>query len=284
MSAQGAERKQQRPPTRKTPRWRRRALRGVVVVLLLAGVGMLALWISLPDVASLARQRPKTTAFIELRRKQAVEKGKQLRLRWRWRPLHRISRYLRHAAVHAEDAKFWKHEGIDWEAVKKAAERNVQQKKLAIGGSTITQQLAKNLYLSPSRNPLRKLRELFIARRLERDLSKERILELYLNVAEWGPGVFGAEAAARHWFRTSAGRLSPLQAARLAVALPSPRKRSPRSRAYGLRRKAARLVWSMWRGGLIDRAALDQAFAELGVQRRKRSEGAPRVPAVPGAR
>jgi monofunctional biosynthetic peptidoglycan transglycosylase len=177
---------------------------------------------------------------------------------------------LRHAVVRAEDAKFWKHEGVDWEAVKKAAERNVGKGDLAIGGSTITQQLAKNLYLSPSRDPIRKLRELFIARRLEQQLSKQRILELYLNVAEWGPGVFGAEAAARRWFGRSASRLTPLQAARLAVALPNPRKRSPRVRAYWLRRKAARLVWSMWRSGLIDAAARDAAFAELGVLRRKR--------------
>jgi monofunctional biosynthetic peptidoglycan transglycosylase len=252
--------------------------RAAVVGLVLLALAALAIWLSLPDVRSLAKKRPETTAFIELRREQAAEAGKRFRLRWRWRPLGRISRYLRHAVIRAEDAKFWKHEGVDWDAVKKAAERNVEKGELSIGGSTITQQLAKNLFLSPSRDPVRKVRELLIARRLERHLSKQRILELYLNVAEWGPGVFGAEAAARHWYGRSASQLTPLQAARLAVALPSPRRRSPRVRAYWLRRKAARLVWAMWRGRLIDDGARDAAFAELGVLRRKerpRSDQAP---------
>ena len=156
---------------------------------------------------------------------------------------------------------------MDWDAVEKAAEKNWKKGKVAVGGSTITQQLAKNLYLSPSKNPLRKLRELLIARRLESDLSKERLLELYLNVAEWGDGVFGAEAAARRWFGLSAAELSPVQAARLAVALPNPRLRAPTARDASLDRKAARLVTALHRRGLLDAAAFDQALAQLGQPR-----------------
>ena len=205
-------------------------------------IGAAGLWATLPDVRPLAKSPPATTAFIELRREQAQEDGKRFVLRQTWRPVDRISPYLQEAVILSEDAKFWRHEGVDWDAVEKAAEKNWKKGKVAVGGSTITQQLAKNLYLSPSKNPLRKLRELLIARRLEAQLSKERLLELYLNVAEWGDGVFGAEAAARRWFGVSAADLSPVQAARLAVALPNPRLRAPTARDASLDRKAARLV------------------------------------------
>lgn len=255
---------------RRRGRWRRRLLWTAAIVLVLALLCAAGLWISLPDVRPLAKTNPETTAFIELRRQQAARAGKRFRLRWRWRRSSRISPYLRHAVVRAEDIKFWKHEGVDWDALEKAAQRNLDEGSLSIGASTITQQLAKNLYLSPSRNPIRKLRELFIARRLERHLGKRRILEIYLNVAEWGPNVFGAEAAARYWYRRPASRLTPLQAARLVVALPNPHRRSPRVRSYWLRRKAARLVWAMWRSRLIDEQARDDAFDELGVLRRRR--------------
>ena len=156
---------------------------------------------------------------------------------------------------------------------------------MAVGGSTITQQLAKNLYLSPSKNPLRKLRELLIARRLEAELSKERLLELYLNVAEWGDGVFGAEAAARRWFGVSAAELNPVQAARLAVALPNPRLRAPSARDGALDRKAARLVTALHRRGLLDAAALDQALVQLGQPRPTGTTGttAPVAGAAPEA-
>ena len=128
----------------------------------------------------------------------------------------------------AEDDKFWGHEGFDYEAIWKALEKDIKAGRMKSGGSTVTQQLAKNLYLSPSKNTMRKLREAVIAWRLERALSKRRILELYLNVAEWGPGgVFGAEAASRHYYGKPASALSPMEAARLAVVLPNPTKLSP---------------------------------------------------------
>jgi monofunctional biosynthetic peptidoglycan transglycosylase len=242
-------------------RWIRKSVLGLAMVI----VGSLfLLWVTLPNVRSLRDRNPTTTAFIELRRDQAAEAGKPFHLRWTWRPLARISPLLRRAVIHAEDAKFFQHEGVDWEAVMETAERNWQEGSLARGGSTITQQVAKNLYLSPSRNPIRKLRELLIAWRLEDALGKPRILEMYLNIAEWGPGVFGAEAAARYWFGHAAADLTAAEAARLAVALPNPLRRSPRVRSTALDRKAARLVRALHRGGVIDDAALDEALRALG--------------------
>jgi monofunctional biosynthetic peptidoglycan transglycosylase len=143
-------------------------------------------------------------------------------LEFKWVPLDRISPYLKQAVVIAEDDQFWVHHGFNWEAIKAAAKTNWKRKSLSFGASTITQQLARNLFLSPSKNPFRKIKELFIALKLERGLTKERILELYLNVAEWGDGIYGAEAAARHYFGTSASNLSKHQASFLAAILPRP--------------------------------------------------------------
>ncbi|HWM87549.1 MAG TPA: monofunctional biosynthetic peptidoglycan transglycosylase [Kofleriaceae bacterium] len=234
----------------------------MIGVLLLAA-GAAVLWLTLPDVARLARANPESTAFIDLRRAQAREQGVTFRLRWKWRRLRDISPYLRHAVIGAEDARFWEHEGVDWQAVRQAAEHNWEEKGMARGASTITQQLAKNLYLSPSRNPIRKVRELLIARELERHLGKRRLLEIYLNVAEWGDGVFGAEAAAERWYGRSAAQLSPAQAARLAVALPSPRRFSPAHRSPALDRKAERLLRAMRGDGLISRTQLERAMVEI---------------------
>ncbi len=241
-------------------RWLPRAALALVFAAMLGGG---ALWLSLPDVRPLARANPSTTAFIELRRAQAADEHRPFRLRWSWRKLDDISPYLRHAVIGSEDARFWHHSGVDWTAVKRAAERNWEHRRLTHGASTITQQLAKNLYLSPSRNPIRKLQELLIARRLERDVGKRRVLEIYLNIAEWGDGVFGADAAARRWFDCSAAELTPAQAARLAVALPNPHTRSPAHRSRALERKAVRLLREMRADGLIDRAELRRALAEL---------------------
>jgi monofunctional biosynthetic peptidoglycan transglycosylase len=213
----------------------------------------------------MAATNPTTTTMIDLRRQQAKAAGRAYKLHWDWRPMARISPLLQRAVVYAEDSQFWKHDGVDWEAMKDAAEHDWKERSLERGASTITQQVAKNLYLSPSRNPVRKLRELFIARRLDRDLGKKRVLELYLNIAEWGDGIFGAEAAARHWFGCAAAELRPAQAARLAVALPNPLKRSPAVKSRTLARRAERLVRAMARAGLIDAAALAEAQRELGL-------------------
>ncbi|MBC7685631.1 MAG: monofunctional biosynthetic peptidoglycan transglycosylase [Bdellovibrionales bacterium] len=144
-------------------------------------------------------------------------------LKQQWVPYAQISASLKRAVIASEDANFSDHDGVDWEALQKAYEKNNKKHKVVGGGSTITQQLAKNLFLSGSRSYVRKGQEVIIAFMLETVMSKERILELYLNVVEYGRGIFGAEAAARHYFNTSAARLGPAQAARLAVMLPNPR-------------------------------------------------------------
>ena len=184
-------------------------------------------YLTLPDVRSLATANPKTTAFMQLREREAAQQGKQLRHYQVWVPYTRISQNLKRAVLVAEDDAFWQHEGIDMEQLKISIRNDIEKGKAMRGGSTITQQLAKNLYLSPSRDPVRKLRELIIARRLEAELSKSRIFEIYLNVIEWGDGVWGAEAAARSYFGTSAASLGPEQAALLAGAIINPRMYSP---------------------------------------------------------
>lgn len=162
---------------------------------------------------------PSSTAFMQ----RYLEKP-GARVRHDWVPYHRISEHLKRAVVAAEDAKFLDHEGFDWEAIQEAMRKNEQRGKVVAGASTITQQLAKNLFLSGSRSWLRKAQEAAITWMMERTLSKRRILELYLNCAEWGEGIFGAEAAARHHFGVPAASLGPEQAAWLAAILPSPRR------------------------------------------------------------
>jgi monofunctional glycosyltransferase len=192
------------------------------------GFGVLAyIYLTLPDVRPLATANPPTTAFIELRAAEARAAGKAPRRNQRWIAYERISPHLKRAVLVAEDSAFWQHGGVDVEQLKQSMETNFEQGRFARGGSTITQQLAKNLYLSPSRNPMRKLRELIIARRLEAALSKRRILEIYLNVVEWGDSIYGAEAASRMYFHKPAAGLSAPEAALLAGALVNARALMP---------------------------------------------------------
>ena len=197
----------------------------------MAGAAAFALlayvYLTLPDVRPLATINPTTTAFMELRALEAVHDGKRVRHLQTWVPYRRISQNLKRAVLVAEDDAFFDHEGVDLEQLRRSIELDIRQGRAVRGGSTVTQQLAKNLYLSPTRNPLRKLRELIIARRLETALSKARIFELYLNLIEWGDGVWGAEAAARTYFHTSAASLSREQAALLAGAIVNPRVLNP---------------------------------------------------------
>jgi monofunctional glycosyltransferase len=184
-------------------------------------------FLTLPDVRPLRTQNPSTTAFIALRLSEAAARGRTLKIQQRWATYDQISPNLRRAVLIAEDSAFWQHDGVDLEQLKESIEINLERGQFVRGASTITQQLAKNLYLSPSRNPLRKLRELFIARRLEAELSKRRILEIYLNVVEWGDGVFGADAAARAYFGRPASALGAEEAALMAGALINPRLHNP---------------------------------------------------------
>jgi monofunctional biosynthetic peptidoglycan transglycosylase len=200
----------------------------------LSGAAAVAFWIviyvylTLPDVRVLAAENPMQTAWMELRAEEAAREGRTVRHVQRWVPYARISNQLKRAVLVAEDSAFWDHEGIDLEQIRESMRVNWEQGRAIRGASTITQQLAKNLYLSPSRDPLRKLRELIIARRLEAALPKARIFEIYLNVIEWGDGIWGAEAASRTYFGIPASGLARDQAALLAGAIINPRALNPR--------------------------------------------------------
>jgi monofunctional glycosyltransferase len=213
-----------------------------ILKILLVLAGLMALYVVAPvlfiNPGKLKTLPPKTTAMMDLRVKEAKAKGKSLRIDYRWTPLSRISRNLQEAVRVSEDADFFSHGGVDWDEAKEAWDYNLKKKRFARGASTITMQLARNLYLSPYKNPFRKLQEILITYRLEWTLSKSRILEIYLNVAEWGDGIFGAEAAAQRHFHTSAVELNSEEAARLAAVLPSPLHWNPSSdQKVVLRRK-----------------------------------------------
>ena len=219
----------------------------IVAIVLLVGYE----WITFPDVAALATNPPATTAFMEQRKAELRAAGKSDAIDYRWVPYARISPYLRRAVLVAEDDTFFEHGGVDVNALQEAIRKDWAHKKMTHGGSTITKQLAKNLYLSPSRNPLRKVKEYFIARSLESHLSKKRILELYLNVVEMGERVYGAEAASQAYFHTSASALSPSQAALLAGCLPNPRVMSPASPNKRLRFRQRMVLSRMKRWGYL---------------------------------
>jgi monofunctional glycosyltransferase len=216
----------------------KRLLRWTLAALALVFAAGAYLYLSLPDVRPLRTQNPATTAFMELRAREAESAGKKARKVQFWVPYERIAPSLKRAVIVAEDAAFFSHEGIDLDEIEKSVEDSWKKGTRMRGGSTITQQLAKNLYLSPSRNPVRKIEELLIARRLEAELSKRRILELYLNVIEWGDGIWGAEAAARAYFQKPASALDADESALLAAAIINPRRYSPaRPSKYLLRRR-----------------------------------------------
>ena len=217
-------------------RWRRGCGRVVILALLLAVVIVVHAVLTAPDVGALAKQNPPTTAFIE-RARQRAQRNRGPAVQWTWVSGTRISPDLARAVVAGEDLAFFQHRGFDVHEIRRALADAWVQREWPRGASTITQQVAKNLWLSPSYDPVRKLREAVLTRRLERALSKRRILEIYLNVAEFGPGVYGAEAAARRYFDKSAADLDAHEAAQLAACLPRPATWHPgsASRAYARR-------------------------------------------------
>jgi len=224
-------------------------LRGLTIAAAVAFAVVAYAYLTLPDVRDLATTNPRTTAFMTLREAEAASEGRKLRHLHQWVRYSRISKNLQRAVLVAEDSRFFEHEGVDLEELKKSIEINIERGGAIRGGSTITQQLAKNLYLSPSKNPIRKLRELIITRRIEAALSKARILEIYLNVIEWGDGIWGAEAAARNYFGVSAAGLSREQAALLAGAIINPRVLNP---AHPNRRLLARQRIILGRMGAVE--------------------------------
>ena len=180
---------------------------------------------------------PASSAFMHDRLEVMQDKNPAARLQHKWVPYNRIADSLKQALIASEDAKFVDHEGFDWEGIQKAYEKDIKKGKIVSGGSTISQQLAKNLFLSSKRTPWRKGEEVIITVMLEHLMEKERIFEIYLNVIEWGNGVFGAEAAAQHYYQISASQLSWQQAAKLAAMVPNPRYYDKHREAKGLLRK-----------------------------------------------
>jgi len=194
-------------------------------------------YLTLPDVSDLKKENPKQTALMRQRAQEAQIAGRKPKKNQIWVPYHSISSYLKSAVLIGEDDAFYQHEGYDLEQIKESFIRNWEKKSWVRGGSTVTQQLAKNLYLSTSKNPLRKLKEFLIARRLEEELSKRRIFEIYLNVIEWGDGLYGAEAASLAYFGKSARDLDVKEAVLLAAVIPNPRRMSPLRQTKRLRNR-----------------------------------------------
>jgi len=232
--------------------------------LLLVGVlGAFALfgyvWIGLPgrgDVHALAGSNPGTTGVMRQREAEARAAGRSSRRIQSWVPISRMSRHIVHAVLSSEDQKFFGHQGVDWDAIEKSVQEDRKDRRFTRGGSTITQQLAKNLYFTTHKSLVRKLRELIVARWLEEDLSKRRILELYLNVIEWGDGVYGAEAAAERYYGKPASALDADEAAGLAAMIPNPRRINPRVDGARFARAQRRVVWLMAHAGYLSRSGL----------------------------
>jgi monofunctional biosynthetic peptidoglycan transglycosylase len=222
--------------------WKRYFWRGLLALVVL--IVLYQLWV-LAHVWWWIDHNPDSSAFMETQLEILQDKNPDAELRHRWVPYSRISNHLKRAVIAAEDAKFVDHEGFDWEGIQNAYEKNLKKGKIVAGGSTISQQLAKNLFLSGRRTPWRKLEEAMITVMLENLMSKRRILEIYLNVIEWGSGVFGAEAAARHYYKSSAAGLEPEQAARLAAMVPNPRYYDSHRGARGLGRKTGIILARM---------------------------------------
>ena len=239
--------------------------RFIWLCLALIAFGLLFTFYSLfshSDLCDLATVNPKTTAFIEQRKEEMKEKGSKRKIYQVWVPFNSISPNLRNAVILAEDPNFYTHHGLDFYAITLAFRRNLEEGEIKVGASTITQQLMKNLYLSPSRNPLRKWHEAILALRVERCVKKNRLLEVYLNVIEWGESTYGIEAASRRYFGTSAAALNPAQAATLASMIPNPILFNPYKKGGFLIKRRNELLRAMVYKKKISRAQFDAAVHE----------------------
>jgi monofunctional biosynthetic peptidoglycan transglycosylase len=231
--------------------------RAIILLLLVVSVPALDIgrYLFFPDVSLLKDANPERTSFMNQKEEKDRRQGKEISMRQRWVPLRLISTHLVNAVLIAEDDKFWMHDGFDFEAMGKAMQKNIDKRRASAGASTITQQLAKNLYLTPEKNPVRKLKEAILTWRMERTLGKERILEIYLNVVEWGEAIYGAEAASRRYYEKSAAELNPHEAVRLAAALPNPRRYSPTGDSRYVENRAGIIYDVMVRRGLVPEAS-----------------------------
>ncbi len=226
---------------RRLLRWIKRGALALLVATLLVGTWVLLGLPGRSEVRDLARSVPAETSVMRQRESEAKEAGRKPRHLQKTVPLRSISKNLIHAVLAAEDPNFFGHAGIDWDAIKESIETNIEKGRYARGGSTITQQLAKNLFFTTGKSLVRKAREAIVATWMEHDLPKKRIIEIYLNVIEWGDGVYGCEAAARRYYGASCAFLDVDQAAGLAAMIPSPRRINPRTNP-GLHGRATRRV------------------------------------------
>jgi len=232
---------------KKTPLWIKLCFLITAII-----VADLSWFMFVVDIKKYEKKNPEKTAFMKYREHQWEKNGRNVKIKKTWVSLNRISENVRRAVVVAEDAKFWKHEGFDVDALKKAVEKNIKKRKLAVGASTITMQVAKNLFLSPSKTPVRKIHEAILTWRIEKTLSKRRILELYLNIAEWGDGIFGIEMASRTYFGHSAASLDKRESALLAAVLPNPIRFNPLKNSRFVARRSRLIRRAL--GGDIDAA------------------------------
>jgi len=222
----------------------------IILILLVLGALDIGRYFIYPNINDLKEIRPVPTAFMEYRENQWADENRDMHLTQKWVSMDKISPNIIKAVLIGEDDGFWKHDGFDVKGMENAIERSIKKKTLA-GGSTISQQLSKNLYLSPSKNPVRKIKEAILTWRIEKTLSKRRILEIYLNVAEWGDGIFGIEAAARHYYHKSAKNLTANEASRLAAVLPNPIKYNPTGNQKYVKNRARIILKTMKRRGVI---------------------------------
>lgn len=225
--------------------WKRIIKISLLIFIIYLIVYLIYFYFSLPDVTHLKNENPKITALMQIRKDQAEAAGKKYRIRQRWVSFQTIPELLKRAIRISEDASFYKHEGVDFDELKESIKKNFEKGKLSRGGSTITQQLAKNLYLSPDKNFLRKIREYFIAKRLEKEISKNRIFHLYLNIIELGPGIFGVEAASQYYFKKSVANLNLEEIVRLTAIIPRPLTASPKNDTRWLKWKSRWILGKM---------------------------------------
>ncbi len=223
----------------------------LLILFLTVILGGTAFYSIYPDMSTLKTVNPDKTAFMKYREREWKSRGRKVRMQKKWVKFSNVSPYVVKALIISEDDKFWRHNGFDFDAMEKAVEKDLQAGSFRFGGSTISQQLIKNLYLSPSKNPLRKAVEAFLTWRMEKSISKRRILELYLNVVEWGEGVFGVEAASLIYYGKSSALLTAQEASRLVAVLPNPRKYKANGDSRFVERRAGLIYRIMIRRGIV---------------------------------
>jgi monofunctional biosynthetic peptidoglycan transglycosylase len=231
-----------------------------IAILLVVVIGGFYFYVGLPEVSDLKVKNPRSTALMVQRYREAKKTDATFRIRQKWIEFEAIPKLLRETVRVTEDASFYQHKGIDFEELKAAIKKNWQKGAYSRGASTITQQLAKNLYLSTEKSIIRKIKELLITLRLEKDLSKDRIFEIYLNVIEWGPGIFGVQMASEYYFHKAAGQLTLEEIVRLVAVIPRPLKTNPTENSDWLKWKARWILDALRRYAYIDESQYQTIF------------------------